>query len=182
MAELAVVRRYARALFDTATRAGTVDQVEEDLKGVDQVLQSVPRLARVLQAPTIPREQKKALLKTAFGDRVGQLTARFLDLVVERRREDILRAIYQEFQRLANEARNILPVRVTAATELTDAERDALAASLAQRTGKRVVLEVEIDPQILGGLMLRMGDTVIDGSVRSRLDQLRNRLLAGRAG
>jgi len=181
MAELAVVRRYANALFSAASAAGNVDQVENELGAVHQVLRTVPRLQKVLQAPTIAGERKKALLKTAFAGQVGPLTARFLDLVVDRRRESILRDIHTEFHRLANSARNILPVGVISATPLTDAEQDALAAALARRTGKRVVLRVEIDPQILGGLMLRMGDTVIDGSVRSRLEQLRTRLLAGRS-
>jgi F-type H+-transporting ATPase subunit delta len=176
MAELAVVRRYARALFDTAQKQGVVDQVEEELKSVDQVLRAVPRLSRVLRAPTIPRPQKQDLLLKAFGSRVGKLTARFLALAIERRREAILVDIYGEFQRLANEARNILPVQVTAAVPLTDDERNALTGALSSRTGKNVTLEVDVDPQIMGGLMLRMGDTVIDGSVRSRLVQLRNRL------
>src|SRR5687767_1870941 len=110
MAELAVVRRYARALFDTANRAGSVEQVEEDLKTVDQVLRSVPRLGRVLRAPTIPKERKKELLRSTFGTRVNPLALRFLGLVIDRRREDVLTDMYAEFQRLANEARNILPV------------------------------------------------------------------------
>jgi F-type H+-transporting ATPase subunit delta len=177
MAELAVVRRYATALFDTASKQGVVDQVEEELKAVDQTLRAVPRLSRVLRAPTIPGAQKQELLQKAFGTRVGKLTGRFLALAVERRREGILSDIYSEFQRLANEARNILPVQVTSAVPLSDQERDALTRALASRTGKNVTLEVEIDPQIMGGLMLRMGDTVIDGSVRSRLAQLRSRLL-----
>jgi F-type H+-transporting ATPase subunit delta len=181
MAELAVVRRYARALFDSAHRAGTVDQIEADLKAVDQVLRTSPRLSRVLRAPTIPTDQKKELLQRLFGSRVSPLAARFLSLVVERRRETILNEVFVEFSRLANEARNILAVQVTAATPLTDQERDALATALTQRTGKTVTLELKIDPQILGGLMLRMGDTVIDGSVRSRLNQLRDRLQSGRA-
>jgi F-type H+-transporting ATPase subunit delta len=180
MAELAVVRRYARALFDTASRGGSVDQVEEELKIVAEMLRDVPRLARVFNAPTIPVEKKKGLLKTAFGQSVGPLTARFLEVVVTRRREEILSQVYAEFGRLANESRNILPVHVTAAVDLTDAEKDALAASLAKRTGKRVVLDVAVDAQILGGMMLRMGDTVIDGSVKSRLDQLRAQLLGAR--
>lgn len=181
MAELAVVRRYAHALFSTASNTGAVDQVESELGAVHEVLRATPRLKRVLQAPTIPGARKKALLKTVFGEQVGPLTGRFLDLVVDRRRETILHDIHAEFHRLANEARNILPVGVISATPLTDAEHDALAAALAKRTGKRVVLNVEIQPEILGGLMLRMGDTVIDGSVRSRLEQLRERLLSGRS-
>ena len=180
MAELAVVRRYARALFDTANRQGQIDQVEEDLKTVDQAMRAAPRLLRALRAPTIPSARKTELVQHAFGARVSPLTQRFLTLLVERRREDVLTDIYPEFQRLANEARSLLPVQVTAALPLTDAERDALTRSLGARTGKTVVLNVNIDPSVLGGVVVRMGDTIIDGSVRSKLNQLRQRLLTGR--
>jgi F-type H+-transporting ATPase subunit delta len=181
MAELSVVRRYARALFDTASRSGMVEQVEDDLKAVDQVLRTLPRLLRALRAPTIPAPRKEALLDRAFGTRVGPLAMRFLKLAVQRRREDILSDVYLEYHRMANEARGILPVQVTAAVPMADADRDDLAQALHARTGKQVVLQVSIDPGILGGLVLRMGDTVLDGSVRTRLEQLRARLLAGRA-
>jgi F-type H+-transporting ATPase subunit delta len=180
MAELAVVRRYARALFDTANHSGTVEQVEGDLKTIDQVFRAVPHLTRVLRAPTISAGRKKELFSQTFGDRVGPLTLRFLTLLVDRRREDVLTDMYGEYQRLANEFRNILPVDVTAAVALTDMERDALAEALARRTGKRIFMRLAIDPSLMGGLIVRMGDTIIDGSVRSRLGQLRSLLLTGR--
>lgn len=180
MAELSIVRRYARALFDSANKSGTVAQVEDDLKTVDQLIRSSPRFYRALRAPTIAGSRKKELILRGVGDRIGALTTRFLNLLIDKRREDVLSRVYAEYHRLANQARNILPVSVTAAVPLTDAERDGLAAALAQRTGKQIVLQVSIQPDILGGLMVRMGDTVIDGSVRSRLEQLRARLSAGR--
>ena len=180
MAELSVVRRYARALFDTANRSSQVDQVEADLKTVDGVLRTVPRLQRALRAPTISSVRKKELLNHTFGTRVGPLTLKFLTLAITRRREDILSQVYLEYQRLSNELRNILPVEVTAAVPMTDAERDALVAALNRRTGKQVILKVSIDPRLLGGVVLRMGDTIIDGSVRNKLLQLRSQLSAGR--
>lgn len=178
MAELAVVRRYARALFDTAAKAGALDQVEQDLKGVHQVFATVPQLSRALGAPTIAASRKKDLLRNAFEQRVSALTLRFLELALTRRRQDIFRSIYPEFQRLANAARGIVPVRVQAAVPLTDAEREQLGTALAQRTGKRIQLEVDVEPALLGGLVVRMGDVVIDGSVRTKLEQLHQRLSA----
>ena len=106
---------------------------------------------------------------------------RFFNLILNRRRADVLLDVYPEFHRLANELRNILPVEVTSAVPLTDAERDALGMALARRTGKRIVLQLAIDPAPMAGVVLRMGDRIIDGSVRSRLAQLRNRRLTGRA-
>lgn len=181
MAELAVVRRYVRALFETALRSRGVDQVEDDLKAFEQIRRSVPALERVLRAPTIPTQRKRELVRHTFTDRVGPLTLRFLTLVIDRRREAILPDVYAEFQRLANAHRNIMTVEVTAATPLTDAERASLSGALARRTGKQVILQVHLDPELLGGVVLRMGDTILDGSVRTRLAQLKSRLLAGSA-
>src|SRR5687768_2061826 len=118
MAELAVVRRYARALFDTARKTNMVDQVEQDLKTLDGILRTVPRLQRVLHAPTIPASQKRQMIDTAFASKVGELTLRFLRVTVQHRRETVLSQIYPEFLRLANEARNVLPVEVTAAVPM----------------------------------------------------------------
>jgi F-type H+-transporting ATPase subunit delta len=180
MAELSVVRRYARALFDTALQMEQIDQVEQDLKAVDQLLRAEPRLERVLRAPTISGPRKQEVVRRAFEGRVGALTLRFLNLTVNRRREDILGGVYREYQRLANEHRNLLPVEAVSAVPLLDEEREALGRALAQRTGKRIMLRVSTDPALMGGVVVRMGDTIIDSSVRTRLEQLRDRLLAGR--
>jgi F-type H+-transporting ATPase subunit delta len=184
MAELTVVRRYARALFDSASRgdAEQVDRVEADLRLVDDALRAEPRLARALRAPTIGTGEKQRLLAAVFGEgRVSPLTARFLALVVDRGREDVLAAIHDEFERLANEARGILPVEVTAAVPLSAEERARLARAVEARTGRRVIFQEFTDPELLGGVVLRMGDTLLDGSVRSRLTRLHQRLLAGQA-
>lgn len=181
MAELSVVRRYARALFDTAVKSNTLDQVEEDLKAVHQIFRTVPMISRALGAPTIAAGRKKELLQQAFGERVSPLTLRFLTLALDRRRQDIIRDIYPEFVRLANQSRNILPVTVQSAVPLTDAERDELGRSLAERTGKTVRITLDVEPELIGGMIVRMGDTVIDGSVKSRLEQLHQRLAASAA-
>jgi F-type H+-transporting ATPase subunit delta len=180
MAELSVVRRYTRALFAAAGKAGSVDQVEEDLKGVDHILRTVPTLPRALGAPTISAGRKREVVQHAFEGRIAPLTLRFLLLTLDRRREDILKDVYAEFQRLANEARNILPVEVMAAVPLTDQEQEGLANALSGRTGKTIRLEVTITPELLGGLVVRMGDTILDGSVQSRLEQLHHRLLTAK--
>ena len=180
MIDLSVVRRYARALFDMAKRSNeTMDAVEDDLKRVDQALRSIPRLESALRAPTVGSERKKALLKTAFGDQVSPLTARFLQLVVDRGREEVLTSIYSEYLRLANEHRNILAVDVTAAVPLSDEQLSELARSLEARTGKRIRIQEQTEPALLGGLIIRMGDTILDGSVRSRLERLHTQLLSG---
>lgn len=180
MAELAVVRRYARALFDAARHSGSVAEVEVDLRSLDLVLRDMPRLRRALRAPTIPAARKQEVLEHGFQGRVSALTLRFIGLVVRKRREDVLFDIYGEYLRLSNALRNILPVDVTAAVEMSPAERVALSDSLGKRTGKTVELNVRVDPEIMGGIVVRMGDVVLDGSVKSKLSRLRTRLQTGR--
>ncbi len=182
MAELAVVRRYARALFDTARR-GTqpgsgIEQVEADLKLIHQVVHATPSLFKAFKSPHLSQEMRKGLLARTLGKHACPLTQRFLVLLVDRRREDVLANIYVEFLTLANQARNVLPVEVRSAVPLTEPELEALAASLYRRTGKQPVLELRLDPELLGGIVIRMGDTVIDGSVAGKLRQVRAKLNA----
>jgi F-type H+-transporting ATPase subunit delta len=100
-------------------------------------------------------------------------------LVVERGREEVLTSIYGEYQRLANEHRNILAVDVSAAVPLSDEQLSELARSLEARTGKRIRIQEQTEPELLGGLIVRMGDTILDGSVRTRLRRLHEQLLSG---
>jgi F-type H+-transporting ATPase subunit delta len=179
MPELSVARRYAQALFDVAQRDGTVEKIEQDLDTIDAALRAEPMLQRVLRAPTIARDRKKALLQQIFGTGVTQLTMRFLNMLVDRRRESILTQINREFKQLSYRFRNILPVTVYVATRLTPEERQQLTRSLTAKTGKTVELSEEVDPSLMGGAMVRLGDTIIDGSVTGHLRRLRQQLLAG---
>lgn len=178
MADLSVARRYAQALFDIAQRDGTVEKIEQDLDTIEAALKSTPLLLRVLRAPTVTRERKKELLQQIFGAGVTPLTMRFLRLLVEKRREAILPSINPEFRQLSYRFRNILPVTVRVATRLTPEERRQLIDALVLRTGKTIELQEEVEPGILGGAILRLGDTVIDGSVIGYLRRLRQRMTA----
>ena len=171
--------RYARALFDAARAEGTVEQVGSDLQGVAAIFRETPDLLRVLRAPVVPAERKLELLRTAFGRRVSPLTLKFLEMVVQKRREEILPEVPEVFQRLSYQMLNILPVEVTSAVALTADERTALAAALGRRSGKRIQLVEKTDPALMGGLVMRLGDMIIDGSVQGQLQRLRQRLLAG---
>jgi F-type H+-transporting ATPase subunit delta len=176
MAEISVTRRYAKALFDIAQREGTAERIETDLETLDALLRATPNLLRVLRAPVIDRERKKALLRTIFADKISGLALRFLFLIVDKRREAILPDINREFRRLSYEHRNIQPVTVRVATRMTAEERAALIQALEARTGKTIEIQEEIAPELIGGAVLRVGDTIIDGSVAGHLRRLRQRL------
>jgi F-type H+-transporting ATPase subunit delta len=181
MADAPVARRYAQALFTAARKDGVIERVETDLETVDALIRLQPNLLRILRAPTIARPQKKDLVRRLFENQISSLTLRFLYLLIDKRREAVLPEINREFRSLSYAARNILPVTATVAERLTAEERARLTEALGRRTGKTVELSEELDSSLIGGMVLRLGDTIIDGSVAGQLRRLRQQLLAGRA-
>ena len=172
-----MTRRYAGALFAAAKDAGVIDKVESDLGLVTYSLQTMPRLKEALEHPLIPAESKKEIATQVFRAEIQEITLHFIDLVIDKRREDILEDVEQEYVTLANEFRGVATVRVTSAVPLTPAESGELRAKLGEFTGKKVELELEEDPALIGGLVARIGDTVLDGSVKGYLASLRGELL-----
>ncbi|MGQ9455718.1 MAG: F0F1 ATP synthase subunit delta [Armatimonadota bacterium] len=175
-----LVRKYAMALLNAAHKSNVVDQVESDLGLVSYVLESEPNLLRVVSSPTISRRRKKAILEDIFGGRIHPLTQSFLDLLVEKSREEILSAIEPEYVELANSFRGVVKAEVTAAVELLAEERERLVRKLSEITDKKIVLLTQVDPSIIGGLIVKIGDTLIDGSIRCQLAAIKSRLAGKR--
>lgn len=178
MREESVARRYAAALFTQALDANTLDAVHADLGTVALAAEQVAPLRTIIHQPLITEERKKSALKAAFGSKIGVQTLSFLNLLVDKRRIGLLPEIYTEFDRQAREHKNIALAEATSAVPLTVAEEKALQASLEKRTGKKIELKTAVDPSLMGGLMVRIGDTVWDGTVKSELERLREHLLA----
>lgn len=181
MADLSLARRYAQALFLMARRDGTIERVETDLETIDALLRTQPNLLRALRAPVIARPQKRDLVRRLLASQVSNLTLRFLYLLIDKRREAVLPEVNRQFRALSYGAENILPVTATVARRLTAEERTRLTETLGRRTGKTVALAEAVDPELIGGVVLRLGDTIIDGSVAGHLQRLRQRLLGGTA-
>lgn len=174
-----LARRYAGALFETARRSDVIDvidKIESDLGMIGHSLETMPKLVEALNHPLIPRARKKAIASDIFRDKVQPITLRFVQLVIDKRREGILPGIEPEYVRLANEWRGIVSVAVTSAVPLSRDEVTTLRAKLDQLTGKRTDLEMHEDPGLIGGLTVRIGDTVMDGSVRGYLASLREQM------
>lgn len=172
----AVAGRYAEALYEIAVQNKLVDQLEEELKAVVGVLEESVQLKKILFHPRITADQKKEVLKGLFEGRISEVAMNFLGILVERQRENYLADITAYFTDLANKARNISDVKVTSAVELTDDEKKRLADAMAKCTGKKVRLSYDVDPKLLGGVVVRVGDKVIDSSVLARLQTLREHL------
>lgn len=173
MSNLTAARRYARALLEEADRVGLLDEVDDDMQMIRQSLDDVRELSRFVNSPVIPEGRKKSAMKALFENRVTGLTLRFLLLLIEKDRETILSTITDTYRRLRDEQENVVPVQARVAQPLDDEERSRLVERLESMTGQQVRLEVEHTPELLGGLVVRIGDTVYDGSVRQKLQNLR---------
>lgn len=172
-----LARRYAGALFEAARDTDIVDKVESDLGMMTWSLESVPRLSETLSHPLIPAEKKKAIVREIFEGKVDGITLDFLCLIIDRRREEALTDVEIEYVQIADNWRGVVKATVTSAVALTDDERNRLIAKLEAFTGKRVELGMEQDSSLIGGVVVRIGDTVIDGSVKGYLAALKVRLL-----
>lgn len=178
MIERRIVRRYAAALFAAASKADSVDKVESDLGLVGLTLNASPALWEAITSPVVPAANKRSILQDIFKDKVTDVTLSYLMLLVDKRREEAALQTEEEFVLLANEARGIVHAEATTALPLDEAQQAQLVAKLSATTGKQIRLKCKIDPSIIAGVLVRIGDRVIDGSVKGQLEALREQLLA----
>ncbi len=172
-----VSRNYAETLLLLARRAGDVAGWGRMAQEVVDATNADPRLRTFLESPRIAAEHKTEMLGRALQDRYPRLFVRFFQTLVTKGRQRLLAEIVAEYQALVDEAEGRVHARVTLATAPSEADQAALAASLSRVLGKQVVPHVRVDPAILGGVIVRVGDSVMDGSVRRRLATLRRSLL-----
>ena len=165
--------RYASALYELANENGKVGAVESDLAALDQAIAESADLAALIRNPRISRDAAaKAMAGVAGLLKLSPLTLKFLGVLAENRRLAKLPDIVRAFAAIAAAARGELAAQVTSAHPLSDAQLKALAEKLRQREGKEVKLSATVDPEILGGLIVRIGSTQIDSSIRTRLNSL----------
>ena len=169
-------RRYARAIFELAQEQGEVDAWSKRLQAVQAVL-SGEHARRVLSNPTIPPAQRLEVVDGLASRALGKEGLNLVKLLVASRRVSAIDGIVEEFGRLADEAADRVRATATTAVELSAADTRRISKELTERLGKEVVLEVRVDPAIVGGMVLQFGDRVIDASVAGRLQRLRRRLV-----
>jgi len=174
-------RRYAQALLDVARESADPQSVGDELGAAAGVLSSQRPLRALLANPAVPARAKLGVTD-ALSKKAGwsDLVSRLLRLVVERGRSEALPEIAQAYTRLWNAERGVVEAEVRAAVELDPAQQKALSAAIEKATGRKADVRLQVDPELLGGLVLRMGGRTYDGSVRNRLAGLR-RLMAGAA-
>jgi F-type H+-transporting ATPase subunit delta len=171
-------RRYAEAAFELATRDDALDAWAGGLQLASQLIAD-ERVAAALGNPARPYPDRAALLEELLKDRVPGGVLRLAGLLAQRGRIDRLPDVAADFQRLLDARRGIVEARVTSAAPLTTDETRAVEAWVARTTGKQVHLSATVDESLIGGLTVRVGDTLMDASVRGRLERLRTELITG---
>jgi len=168
-------RTYARAIFELAWEEGQVDAWHRRLLVVRDVL-THPDARTVLANPSIPAQRRQETATTLLEDRAGLEGVNLAKLLIGANRLDDVDAIIEEYVRLADEDAGRVRATATSAVPLSGAEADKLALELTDKLGREVRLQGKVDPRIIGGLVLQIGDQVIDASVATRLQQLRRQL------
>ena len=170
------IEGYARALFEIARAEGTLDEVEDELFRLARTFESSDQLRNALTDEKIPAARRQAIVEDLLGGKATPTTVQLVSMVIGGGRGRDLPAIIDKLVQRASSAKQLEVAEVRSAVALTADQQTRLAAALANATGKQVNLKVVVDPSVLGGLIATVGDTVIDGSVRTRLDNVKSRL------
>jgi F-type H+-transporting ATPase subunit delta len=171
-----VIDGYARALFEVARAEGTLDEVEDELFRFARSYESSDALRNALTDDMVPAGKRQAIVEDLLGGKATATTVQLVSMVVGSGRGRDLPAIIDKLVQRAASSKNLEVAEVRTAVPLTDDQQARLRAALANATGKQLNLKVVVDPSVLGGLVACVGDTVIDGTVRTRVEQLKSLL------
>lgn len=171
-----IAKKYAQALLELGHEQNILDILYEELKAVTGILSQEKDLQRILYHPQISSEQKKEIWQKLLQGKSHQLTLNFLLLLAERKRDEFLLEIFQEFESAIREERKISLAEVTTAVELDDDQKGKLLEKLVKMTGKeKIELETKVDPRIIGGIIVKVGNVLIDDSIVKHLTSLRKK-------
>ena len=173
---LIVARRYARALYEDADNKDAVKHVDEDIEMIQESMAESPELRRFFEDPMIPVNKKERVIENLFTKRVHDITLSFLTLITKKRRENLFPQMASAYSSLRNEQLGIVEATVRVALPLDKGDAKKIKSGIESMTGREVRLQTEVDPSILGGIIIRVGDMVYDGSVQHKLDTLKDRL------
>lgn len=168
---------YAEAVLDLAARATEEDRVLNELHLINEVFASDKDMNVVINHPAIRANQKKEVLKNVFGGKISDLTDNLINLLADKRRLDLLPFIESGYRELLNKRKNIVSASLTCSEKMADNNIANIKAQLTEHLGKKLELEVKVDPSLMGGVVLRLGDQVIDGSLKGRLKALEKSLM-----
>lgn len=171
-----LVRSYAEALFRVAAAEVELDAVERHLFAFARLLETEPRIREALTDPSLPVENKRALIGDSLGERANPLAVNMLAFIVEQGRARELERIVDVLAQVAAETREAAVAEVRSAVPLDEARTRKLAEALSKATGRKIEVRVVVDPDVVGGLVAKVGDEIFDGSIRTRLAEAREHL------
>lgn len=172
-----VAKRYALALFQLAKEKQLLNQMEAELRVVKEVTEKNPDLFAVLKSPRLSKAEKKKLIEAAFSG-LNPFILNLLQLLIDRHRQNEIGAVADEFLGLVNEENGVAAATVTSVRALTEEEGKTLSSAFAARVGKKSLkIENMVDSKLLGGLKVRIGNRIFDGSLQGKLERLERQLL-----
>jgi F-type H+-transporting ATPase subunit delta len=176
MAEIKVSRRYAKSLLGLAQENNLTEKIFADMQLVADTCDENRELTHVMGNPIIPSFKKAAVLKAIFSDKVNSMTMNFMQMMISKGRVGLIDNIAREFIELYKEMRGVRTAHVTSAIKLDESTRNAVLAIVRKKGGESVDLIERVDPKIIGGFILRMGDVQFDSSVSRRLSDISRQL------
>src|SRR5215468_5477210 len=180
MREPTIARNYAEVLLELAQRAGDLRGWGEMIDNVSNAVETDRRLRVFLESPRVSAQQKNDIIQKAYGGALPRTFVRFLQALVDHRRQMLIPAIAHEYHDLVDQVEGRVHASVTFAREADKRDRELVTSQLSRALGKTVVPHFHVNPDVLGGVVVRVGDTVLDGSVRRRLAKLRAGMLGSR--
>lgn len=175
MIERTLAKRYAAALLKVTDAEGSTEETEALLLALRDAWRGQRSFRDMMASPKVPRSAKKALLRKALGSGARESFLAFLDFLIEKNRGGILPEVAEVFDRLADASHGVVRVKVRSWKPLTDAQREKLDEKLVRITGRKVQIDAETDAEVRGGVRIRIGDSVLDGTVQQRLKALEER-------
>ncbi|MFI3227356.1 MAG: ATP synthase F1 subunit delta [Clostridia bacterium] len=173
---MVVSNRYASSLFDIALGEKCLNEVFSDLNDVTKIISENTELYSVLSAPNINVSDKIAIFEKLFKGKIQAILYNFIAILIEKKRVDLFFEIKDEFTEIYNNHKNILKAKVTTAAEIDEPTKASVLAKIKAKTGREVELECVIDPEILGGIIIKYDNTLLDGSVKTRLSNLNEKI------
>lgn len=170
-----LARRYSQALFEIASET-SLDQIDTDLRELTKMVEENEEVKDTLLHPHISLSDKKSIMDKLMGEDFGDITRRFLYLLIDRRRADLLPFIQREFTKLADEARQVVEAKVASAIALSAPQLDQLKKAIGRMTGKEVRIISEVRAELIGGVLIQIGDRVMDGTIAHALEKMRENL------
>ncbi|MDQ7093031.1 ATP synthase F1 subunit delta [Desulfosporosinus sp. PR] len=170
-----LARRYSQALFEIASQT-SLDTIDADLRELTKLIEENEEVKSTLLHPHVSLNVKKSIMDKLLGDDFSEITRNFFYLLIDKKRENLLPFIQREFSKLADEARQVVEAKVASAIELSASQLEGLKKAIGRMTGKDVRIKSEVRGELIGGVLIQVGDRVMDGTIAHALNRMREDL------